>query len=267
MGYTTDQPDGVAVDVYMGQGAVNAQQAGVKITAIKPKPKKLVSGLAFGSATKYLKTTPSDFVWVTAKGSPTVLAVDVIPMELTKKGLTETASIENNNSNTGPLRVQLYGEYQDYTYSDGTGLPIKGSAVLMVHGSGLTGVSAADASDPTNQFFMGIVGQGCIPQFGATNRADFETTGAGGGQNGPGTEYVAAPGTVQLALYPTDTVEDCSVPPLGATSTTLTAGSRYYVYWYGSITSPKLLVVPAAPPADKKFGPQQTPVTTTTTTP
>jgi hypothetical protein len=273
MAVTSKHPDGTPIDIYISTSVTSQPSEGGKITAVKPAPKKLVPKLAFGTATKYLALPYNSVLWVTATGSTDILAMGGLNALPGGKGSkADTAEISSNggaifatgsttttesSGYTSPLSMTQYEEPNDYTYTDGTGLPIKNAAVLLTHTSGITGGTADD------QWQMGVVGKGCLPEYLSNGNADSsynpEYLAPGSGGNGIGIEYVASDaGDLQLALWTGDQA-DCSGTPAVTAPATVTAGNRYYLYWYGPASSPKLLVVPLAGSPSKKFATNSSP--------
>jgi hypothetical protein len=276
MAVTPDFPDGTPVDVYVATTVTSRpSNGGGKITAYKPAPKKLVPKLGFGAATRYLTVPIGAQFLVTAAGKPDVLASGGVDAggngygtsdtyEIHTNGDPITADVASTTTTTGlgytsPLTLVGYNELQDFTYSDGTGRPIKDAAVLLTHTSGLTG---ADDEDTTWQ--MGVVGKGCLPEFLTNGNEDSdynpETLGVGTA-GGLGIEYVASdPGSLELGLWKTDSGQtDCSGSPIATATANVAAGTRSYLYWYGPVTSPKLLVLGLPTPKGEKSATNSSP--------
>jgi hypothetical protein len=268
---TPDYPDGTAVDVYV---ATSQPRNGGKVTALKPTPKKLVAKLAFGSATKYLPIPANAVLLVTAAGKPDILALGSPNLPFDAKGVSDTFVISHNGdpvlsdtsdtttttergTYTSPLSIGNLSETKDYTYTDGTGRPIKDAAVLFTRMEGVT------AGTEDDEWQMGVVGKGCLPEFIVDGNEDSsynpEYLSPGSGGNGVGIEYVASePGSLQLGLWPGDTT-DCSGTPAASATADVTAGSRSYLFWYGPATAPKLLVLGVPQPKGEKFATNSSP--------
>ncbi len=268
MAVTSADPDGTPVDLYLVTSVTAQPQNGGKVTAYKPAPKKFVSKLGFGAATKYLTVPILAQVLVTAAGKPDVLATGGVDATANHNGGRDTYEIHTNGSAvtsdsasttttkglgyTSPLTLVGYSELQDFTYSDGTGRPIKDAAVLLVHTSGVTG------ADEDSTWQMGVAGKGCLPEFLTAGNEDSDSnpeTLAAGVSGGLGLEYVAKDaGSLELGLWKTDSGRtDCSGTPFATATANVAAGTRSYLYWYGPVSSPKLLVLSLATPKGEKF--------------
>ena len=272
MAVTSDYPDGTPVDVYAATTVTARPDNGGKITAVKPAPKKFVPKLAFGGATKYLSAPVGTLFFVTSAGKPDILGMGAVEAAANAHGVADTYEITTNGppvladeasttttkgfGYTSPLSVGAYNEQTDFTYTDGTGRPIKDAAVLFTHTTGIT----SGTSD--SEWQMGVVGKGCLPEFLTNGNEDSDFNPeylAPESGTGRGIEYVASePGALELGLWSGATT-DCSGSPVVSATANVAAGTRSYLYWYGPASEPKLLVLSLATPKGEKSATNSSP--------
>ena len=230
--YTNSTYPGGSIDVYQGYGADD------------PCGKKLAT-VSFGTASDYLDVTASDESgnWSATAYVAGSTAKDhqIISQSETWKGGEQVTLVFEGGEGGNGLPPAAGGDQVFFEKSsnstDAESFPtVPGKAVLGIAATSLQYV------EPSGAWVAGVSGQsGCLLAVGDTSTT---RTNIGGTEL---VQYPVAAGSLSVGLYKSDPGTCTGTPDIGPASVTTTAGSRTFVFAYGTTpTSLKLVVLPIA---------------------